>query len=64
MMRDTTSICHRCEGCLKFNLTPPTGMDKIGMDIMKHGGKSYLVIADKAIGYSWCKYLGKSTTSK
>ena len=36
----------------------------LGMNIFKHGGKSYLVIANAASGYCWCEYLGKYTTSK
>ena len=41
----------------EFSVQDLMPMDKIGMDIMKYGGKSYLVIADKAMGYTWCKYL-------
>ena len=39
-------------------------MDEIGIDLMNHQGKALLVIVDRATGYSWCKPLGKTMSSK
>ena len=39
-------------------------MDEISMYLMKFMRKTYLVIADRGSGYSWCKPLGKTTSSK
>ena len=73
-MRDAAIICKNCEDCARFYTKPPKDsvvilefavedlmpMDEIGMDLMKYMGKTYLVIADHTLGYSWCKPLGKS----
>ena len=78
LMCDATAICKNCEDFACFNPKPPKDsgvipeytvedlmpMDEIGMDLMKHQGKVFLVIADRATGYSWCKALGKLTSSK
>lgn len=77
-MLDATTTYENCEDCARFNpklpkelvVTPDYSvedlmpMDEIGMDLMKYQGKVFLVIVDRATGYSWCKPLGKIVSSK
>ena len=78
MDNDSAALSEKCENCIKMNPKPLKDapvilevtiedmhlMDHLGLDIFKHGGKNYLVMANAARGFCWCELLGKKTTSK
>ena len=78
MKRDVIGSTKGCESYTKFNSKlpkdspafPETNTEDLkstyyqGMDLFSHGGISYLMVADLALGYCFYKSLGKKTSAK